>query len=44
MIYVNPADLDYPVAFNLPEVVDPARRHLVASGIIAVFKKLYGET
>ena len=44
VVYVNPADQDYPVAFNVLESVDPARRHLVASGLIAVFKKIYGET
>lgn len=44
VVYVNPADLDYPVAFNVMEAVNPARRHLVASGLIAVFKKLYGDT
>jgi hypothetical protein len=44
VVYVNPSDLDYPVAFNVLEAVDPSRRHLAASGLIAVFKKLYGET
>lgn len=44
VVYVNPSDLDYPIAFNVLEAVDPTRRHLAASGLIAVFKKLYGET
>ena len=30
VIYINPADLKYPVAFNVMEQVDPDKRHLVA--------------
>lgn len=41
VIYFNPADVDYPIAFNILEAVDPRQRHLVASGLIAVFKKLW---
>jgi len=41
VIYVNPADLEYPIAFNVLESVDPDKRHLVADGIMAVFKKLW---
>jgi hypothetical protein len=41
IIYFNPADLDYPLAFNVLEAVDPSHRHLVASGLIAVFKKIW---
>lgn len=41
VIYINPADLEYPIAFNVMEEVDPDKRHLVADGIMAVFKKLW---
>lgn len=41
VIYFNPADFDYPVAFNVLESVDPNHRHLVSSGLIAVFKKIW---
>ena len=41
IIYINPADLEYPIAFNVMESVDPDKRHLVADGIMAVFKKLW---
>jgi len=41
VVYINPADVDYPVAFNILEAVDPTHRHLVASGLIAVFKKIW---
>jgi len=43
-IYFNPADIDYPIAFNVLEHVDPSQRHLVASGLIAVFKKLWADS
>ena len=43
VIYFNPADMDYPVAFNPLEKVHPDFHHLVASGIIAVFKKIWPE-
>lgn len=41
VIYINPADLDYPVAFNVMEQVDPDKRHLVADGVMGVFKKIW---
>ena len=41
VIYFNPADLNYPIAFNPLEVSDPELRHLVASGIMSVFKKIW---
>src|SRR3989338_2433803 len=31
VIYFNPADINYPIAFNPLEVADPELRHLVAS-------------
>ncbi|MFH0852511.1 MAG: type IV secretion system DNA-binding domain-containing protein [bacterium] len=44
VIYFNPADLDFPIAFNVIEKVDPGHRHLVASGLVGVFKKLWAES
>ncbi len=44
VIYFDPADLQYPIAFNVIEQVDPEHRHLVASGLVGVFKKLWAET
>src|SRR5512141_2788274 len=32
VIYFNPADLDYPIAFNILEAVEAKYKHLVASG------------
>ncbi len=41
VIYVNPADIEYPVAFNVMEQVEEDKRHLVADGVISVFKKIW---
>ena len=41
VVYFNPADLDFPIAFNVMEKVDVAHRHLVASGLMGVFKKIW---
>lgn len=41
VIYFNPADIDYPIAFNVMEKVDPGHRHLVAAGLMGVFKKIW---
>lgn len=41
VIYFNPADVDFPIAFNVLESVNPAHRHLVASGLLGVFKKVW---
>jgi len=44
VIYFNPADIDYPIAFNIVEQVEPHLRHLVASGLIGVFQKLWADS
>ncbi|MDP4007431.1 MAG: type IV secretion system DNA-binding domain-containing protein [bacterium] len=41
VIYFNPADTDYPIAFNVMEDVHPEHRHLIASGLMSVFKKVW---
>ncbi len=41
VIYFNPADIEYPIAFNIMEKVDVAHRHLVAGGLMGVFKKIW---
>jgi hypothetical protein len=35
--------IHYPIALNILENKEPERRHLVVSGLISVFRKLYGE-
>ncbi|MBN2854037.1 type IV secretion system DNA-binding domain-containing protein [Patescibacteria group bacterium] len=44
VIYFNPSDIDYPIAFNIVEQVEPHLRHLVASGLIGVFQKLWADS
>lgn len=44
VIFFSPADRDYPVGFNLFEKVDPEYKNIVASGIVGVFKKIFGES
>ncbi len=41
VIYFNPADTGYPVAFNIMERVAEDQRHLVSSGLLGVFKKIW---
>ena len=41
VVYFNPADLDYPIAFNVMEKVEASHRHLVAGGLMGVFKKIW---
>lgn len=40
-IYFDPSDLEYPIAFNVLEFVEPELRHLITSGIMGVFKKIW---
>ena len=42
VIYFDPSDLVNPIAFNVLEKVDYEYRHLVASGLLGVFKKIWG--
>src|SRR3989339_636462 len=42
--YFNPADLENPIAFNVLEKVDSKYRHLVASGLVGVFKKIWADS
>ena len=44
VVYFNPADTDFPIAFNVMEQVDTKYRHLVASGLIGVFKKIWADS
>lgn len=44
VVYINPADLNFPIAFNVLESVSEEHRHLVASGLLGIFKKLWAES
>lgn len=41
VIYFNPADIQYPIPFNPLERVNFDMRHLIASGLMSVFKKIW---
>lgn len=41
VIYFDPSDLEYPIAFNIMEDVSEEYRHLVAGGLMGVFKKVW---
>lgn len=41
VLYFAPFDTDNPVSFNVMEDVGPDRRHLVVSGLMSVFKKIW---
>ncbi len=41
VVYFNPADTEHPIAFNVMESVGFEQRHLVASGLMGVFKKIW---
>jgi hypothetical protein len=44
VIYFNPDDRDHPIGFNVFEVVSSEGRHMIASGLISVFKKLWSDS
>ena len=41
VVYFNPADLENPIAFNILESVESRYKHLVASGLMGVFTKIW---
>lgn len=41
VIYIAPFDTEFPISFNVLESVDPAKRHLVVSGLMSTFKKIW---
>jgi hypothetical protein len=41
VVYFAPFDLEHPIAFNIMEDVGYDKRHLVVSGLMAAFKKIW---
>jgi CxxC-x17-CxxC domain-containing protein len=41
VVYFNPADVTHAIGFNVLEQVDKDKRHLVASGLMGIFKKIW---
>jgi len=44
VVYFNPADLEFPVGFNVFHNVPKENRHLVASGLVGAFKSIWRES
>jgi hypothetical protein len=44
VVYFNPSDADFPIAFNPLEVDDPARKPNIMSEVVGVLKRLFGES
>ncbi len=43
VVYFAPFDIENPISFNVMEDVGPDKRHLVVSGLMSAFMKLFGE-
>ena len=41
VLYFAPHDMDFPVSFNIMEDVGPDSRHLIVSGLMSVFEKIW---
>lgn len=43
VIYLDPGDAQHPVPLNVLAKVEPRQKHLLVSGVISIFQKLYGQ-
>ena len=41
VVYFNPADTEYHIGFNVLELIDSKYKHLVASGLMGIFTKIW---
>lgn len=41
VVYFNPADTDHNIGFNVLQLDDPRYKHLVASGLMGIFTKIW---
>ena len=44
VVYFNPADTAFPIAFNPLEVTDPSRKPNICSEVIGVLKRMFGDS
>ncbi len=44
VVMFSPADRLYPIGFNVLENVNPDLKNIVASGVVGIFKKIFGES
>ncbi|MCC6850433.1 MAG: type IV secretion system DNA-binding domain-containing protein [Deltaproteobacteria bacterium] len=43
VIYLNPADVDFPMPFNVLESIEAGQRHLIASGLVSILKRFWAD-
>jgi DNA segregation ATPase FtsK/SpoIIIE-like protein len=41
VVYFNPSDMEFPVGFNILEVINEEQKHLVVAGLMSIFKKIW---
>jgi CxxC-x17-CxxC domain-containing protein len=44
VVYFDPSDVEYPIAFNVLEAIDPNYKYLVASGLVSSLKKIWADS
>ncbi len=44
VVYFNPADTQYPMAFNPLEIDDPARKPNISSEVVGILKRMFGDS
>ncbi|MFH1353877.1 MAG: CxxC-x17-CxxC domain-containing protein [bacterium] len=44
VVYFDPADTEFPIAFNVLEAVDPRYKYLISSGLIGSLKKIWADS
>lgn len=44
VVYFNPSDSEHPIGFNILENVSPEHKNIISSGVVGVFKKIFGES
>lgn len=44
VVYFNPADTAFPIAFNPLEITDPSRKPNICSEVIGVLKRMFGDS
>lgn len=43
-VYINPADIDYPIGLNVLDNVSSAERHVVAAHLVSIFQKFWKDS
>ncbi len=44
LVYLNPADLDFPIGLNMLEKGKGSERHLLADNLMTIFKKIWADS